>query len=71
MDAYEAPWGEYYPAGLIEPVEVHQATGMVLVRLGLSAEDALARLRGHAALLDQPLVSVADAMITRRSRFGL
>jgi AmiR/NasT family two-component response regulator len=71
MDEFEAPWAELYTAGLIEPAEVHQAAGMLASRLGVSAQDALARLRGWAALIDQPLDEVADAVVTRRSPFGL
>ena len=69
-DAQGAPWGEFYRAGWVVPVEVHQACGVLIARLGLSGEDALARLRGRAALIDQSVVAVADAVIAGRLHFG-
>ena len=46
--------------------EVYQAQGMVMVRLGVTADEALARIRAHAYLHDQTLVEVAEAIIARR-----
>ena len=54
---------------LHEPLEVHQAVGMVLVQAGVSADEALARLRERAARNDQPLLEVARAVTSRRLPF--
>jgi hypothetical protein len=49
--------------------EIHQATGMVLVQLGISATDALARLRAHAFSHQRLLIDVARDVVTRRLVF--
>jgi len=49
--------------------EVHQATGMVLVQLGISATDALARLRGYAFVHRRLLLDVARDVVERRLVF--
>ena len=49
--------------------EIHQATGMMLVQLGLSATDALARMRAYAFAEQRPLVDVARDVVARRLRF--
>jgi hypothetical protein len=49
--------------------EVHQATGMVLAQLGVSAADALARLRAHAFVHNLLLIDVARDVVARRLRF--
>lgn len=48
---------------------VHQATGMTMVQLDLSAEDGLARLRAHAYAAGRPLRDVAGDVVARRLRF--
>jgi hypothetical protein len=48
---------------------VHQATGMVLVQLGVTAEVAFARLRAYAYAQNRPLGEVARAVVDRRLRF--
>jgi hypothetical protein len=48
---------------------VHQATGMVIAQLGLSAEDALLVLRARAFAEGQPLRAVAEAVVDRRIDF--
>jgi ANTAR domain/GAF domain len=45
--------------------EVHQATGMVLAQLGVSAAEALARLRAHAFVEQRLLVDVARDVVSR------
>ena len=50
--------------------EVHQASGMVAVQLQISVGDALARLRGRAFALDQPIDEVAVDVVARRLRFS-
>jgi len=44
---------------LAHRAEIHQATGMVLVQLGISATDALARLRAYAFAHERLLIDVA------------
>ncbi|MEV6113567.1 GAF and ANTAR domain-containing protein [Streptomyces sp. NPDC052109] len=45
--------------------EVHQATGMIMVQLGVSAEEALLRLRARAFAQGSTSVGVARAIIGR------
>jgi hypothetical protein len=47
---------------------VHQATGMLLVQLDVSAETAFARLRAHAYAAGRPLAQVAADIVGRRLR---
>lgn len=49
--------------------EVHQASGMVSVQLGVDVGDALARLRARAFALDRPIGEVAADVVARRIRF--
>ncbi|UQW99502.1 ANTAR domain-containing protein [Streptomyces sp. RerS4] len=51
--------GDAHPGGWLDGAEtdheeVHQATGMIMVHLGVGPEDALARLRAHACVTDRP-----------------
>lgn len=69
MTDVDAPWHPFYRAGLFEPAEVHQAVGMIIAQLSVDAEDALARLRGHAALVDQPVGDVAHDVMAWKLRF--
>src|SRR4051794_10295838 len=46
--------------------EVYQAQGMVTVQLGVSAEQALVRMRAYAFLHDRRLLDVAKDLIDRR-----
>lgn len=50
-------------------LEVHQATGMVLVQLDIPAEDAFARLRAYAFAHRRPLSDVARDVVARRLVF--
>lgn len=59
-------WHE--PSGL-HRTEVHQATGMVSVQLGVSMAEALARLRAYAYGNEQPLGTVAQDVVARKLRF--
>lgn len=45
--------------------EIHQATGMVLVQLGLTATEALVRLRAHAFANNQSVRDVAREVVAR------
>ena len=49
---------------------VHQATGMVLAQLRISADDALAILRAHAYADDTTLEDIAEQVLARRLNFG-
>jgi len=53
----------------IDRVEVHQATGMVLVQLAVPVEDAFARLRAYAFAQRRPLNDVARDVVARRLVF--
>lgn len=46
--------------------EVHQATGMLIAQLGISAAQALARLRGHAFASGRLVEDLARDVIARR-----
>ncbi len=49
--------------------EVHQATGMITVQLGVTAAVALIRLRAYAYTNDRRLRDVAADVVARRLRF--
>jgi hypothetical protein len=53
----------------IDRAEVHQATGMVLVQLDITQEDAFARLRAYAFAQRRPLSEVARDVVARRLVF--
>lgn len=55
--------------GLRHP-EVHQATGMITVQLGVTATVALIRLRAYAYSNDRRLRDVAGDVVARRLRFA-
>ncbi|MET9291108.1 GAF and ANTAR domain-containing protein [Streptomyces sp. NPDC003077] len=61
-----ARWLETAEAG---HEEVHQAVGMVMVQLDLSAEDALARIRARAFALGRTATEIARDIIDRRIAF--
>jgi hypothetical protein len=56
------------PLGMRHP-EVHQATGMLIVQLGVTATVALIRLRAYAYVHDRSLADVARDVVARRLRF--
>jgi hypothetical protein len=49
--------------------EVHQATGMITIQLGVSLAEALLRLRAHAYASGQTVSAVAADVVNRRTRF--
>ncbi len=49
--------------------ELHQATGMVIAQLRISADDALALLRAHAYAHDTTLGTIAHQIVTRQLDF--
>lgn len=48
--------------------EIHQATGMVMAQLGVSAQEALVRLRAHAYAAGQTADEIARDIVGRRLR---
>lgn len=59
------PWDESWG----RRAEVHQATGMVVAQLGISAADAFARLRAYAFAEQRMLGNVARDVVDRRLTF--
>ncbi len=51
--------------------QVHQATGMVMVQLGVTIEQAFLSLRARAFATGRPLNEVAADIVERRVRFSL
>ncbi len=49
--------------------EIHQATGMVVAQLGITATDAFARLRAYAFAAQRPLGEIARDVVARRLHF--
>ena len=49
--------------------QVHQATGMVQVQLGVATDEAFLMLRARAFALGRPLFDVATDVVERRLRF--
>jgi len=66
-DSAELAWQRHDPTA--QEAVVHQATGMILVQLGVSAEAAFARLRAYAYAHDRHLGAVARDVVERRLRF--
>jgi len=56
-------WGQSSDARTI-----HQATGMVVAQLGVSAREAYVRLQGHAFANGTLLGEVAEEVVARRLR---
>jgi hypothetical protein len=66
-DTAELAWQPDDPT--VYQAQVHQATGMILVQLGVSAEAAFARLRAYAYAHGRRLGDVARDVVDRRLRF--
>jgi hypothetical protein len=66
-DTAELAWQRHDPTA--RQAVVHQATGMILVQLGASAEVAFARLRAYTYAHDRRLGDVAREVVDRRLRF--
>lgn len=49
--------------------EVYQAIGMIMAQLGVDADEATARLRGHAFARDRTAVEMAREVLAHRTRF--
>jgi hypothetical protein len=67
LAADEAP-GEAPPAASRR--EIHQATGMVLTQLNISATDALSRLRAYAFSHGYTVQEIAHDVVSRRLNFA-
>ncbi|MEY2446224.1 MAG: hypothetical protein QOE00_2804 [Ilumatobacteraceae bacterium] len=50
--------------------EVHQASGMISVQLGIDIDQALVRLRAHAYATDQSVATVAQQVVARSLHLG-
>ncbi len=61
--------GQWLDHSLHGRAEIHQATGMVLVQLRVSATHALARMRAYAFVEQRLLGDVAHDVVTRRLCF--
>ncbi|MGW7439745.1 GAF and ANTAR domain-containing protein [Streptomyces sp. NPDC054849] len=61
--------GGWLDAAETDYEEVHQATGMIMVHLGVDPPDALARLRAHAFSHGQSVTEAAFDVIAGRIRF--
>ena len=66
-DTAELSWQHDDPTA--HQAQVHQATGMILVQLGVDAQAAFARLRAYAYAHDRRLGDVARDVVERRLRF--
>jgi hypothetical protein len=51
-----------------QPAVVHQACGMTSVHLGITVDEALARLEAHAFTMGRPTTEVANDIVSRRMR---
>jgi hypothetical protein len=60
---------EAVDGSLAGPAELFQAQGMVMVQLGGTLPEALARIRAHAYAENVRLIDVARAVINRQLRF--
>jgi hypothetical protein len=60
---------QLFVAGAANTAEIHQATGVVAVQLGLAVDAALAVLRAHAYVQRRSLRDVARDVVTRDLRF--
>ena len=58
-----------FAAAVDYQLEVHQATGMVQVQLGITTEEAFLTLRARAFTLGRTLSEVANDVVNRRLRF--
>jgi hypothetical protein len=73
LDGQSAAGPDGSAAGLNQAMDgravLFQAQGMVMVQLGISISDALARMRAHAYAENRPLADVARDIVARRLRF--
>ena len=69
LDGDTTTGGAWLDDSFSHRAEVHQATGMVLVQLGITAPEALDWLRAHAFAHQRQLIDVARDVVARRLRF--
>lgn len=68
----DARSGEMHPdlaESLYDRAEVHQATGMISVQLGIPVKDAMTVLRARTYAADRSILDVAHDVVTRKLRF--
>jgi GAF domain-containing protein len=68
--ARDDTFADDYDARSTYQLQVHQATGMVQVQLGISTEEAFLMLRARAFASERPLNDVALDVVERRLRFS-
>lgn len=69
-DGHDGTGTDAWLAGApLRHTEVYQATGMVMVQLGVTPEVALSRLRAFAFVRDRAIDEVARDVVSRRLRF--
>lgn len=72
LDGQADAWPGVAAHGLDEAIdsraELFQAQGMVMVQLGVTLAEALARMRAHAYAENRPLLDVARDVVARRLR---
>lgn len=66
----DEPFADHLDARSSLHLQVHQATGMVQVQLGVTTEEAFAALRARAFSTGLSLVTVANDVVERRLRFS-
>jgi len=64
-----ARYGDQPEEAALHHPEVHQATGMIIAQIGVTAAVALVRLRAYAYTHDRRLRDVAADVVARRLRF--
>jgi hypothetical protein len=69
LNADGDPAGSWLDHSDSSRTEIHQATGIVLAQLGVSADQALARMRGYAFVEQRLLIDVAHDVVSRRLQF--
>nr|WP_217270891.1 GAF and ANTAR domain-containing protein [Frigoribacterium sp. VKM Ac-2836] len=68
LDALESGDDSLFPTTF--PREVHQASGMVMMQLGVGVDEALLVIRGHAWSSGRPLREIASDIVLRRLDFS-
>jgi hypothetical protein len=69
LDAPGLAAGKRPEEATLQHPEVHQATGMIVAQMGVTAAVALIRLRAYAYAHDERLRDVAASVVARRIRF--
>ena len=69
VDLTSGPDPRHWPVFAQQAVELHVATGMIMVHLGVDPQQALARLRAHAFAHGRTVTEAALDVIDGRARF--